>query len=58
MIPFLWYDWWHPDCFLNLKYGHMVVYDVAISLNAKVSSVLSEDNWVWNPAHLEDLLNI
>lgn len=36
----------------------MMVYDVAISLNAKVSSVLSEDNWIWNPAHLEDLLNI
>ena len=58
MIPFLWHDWWHLDCFLNLKYGHRVVYDAAISLSAKVSSVLNEDNWIWNLAHSEDLLNI
>ena len=35
-----------------------MVYDVAVSLNAKVSSILNEDNWIWNLACSKDLLNI
>uniref|UniRef100_A0A2N9FAP0 Reverse transcriptase domain-containing protein n=1 Tax=Fagus sylvatica TaxID=28930 RepID=A0A2N9FAP0_FAGSY len=39
-------------------YGHRTVYDAASSINAKVKSVLHNNEWCWKPARSEDLVDI
>ena len=46
----LWYNWWHPNGALFLKYGHRIMYDAASSSNAILSSVLQKGNWIWAQA--------
>jgi hypothetical protein len=55
---FLWHDSWHPNGVLYQEYGHMIVYDAASSINAKVSSVLHNHEWCWRPARSEILVDI
>jgi hypothetical protein len=54
----LWFDNWHPCGVLIERYGSRVVYDARSGLNSKLSSVLSNGNWCWNPARSEDLVAI
>uniref|UniRef100_A0A2N9IBN2 Reverse transcriptase domain-containing protein n=1 Tax=Fagus sylvatica TaxID=28930 RepID=A0A2N9IBN2_FAGSY len=55
---FLWHDHWHPDGILYLKYGHRVVYDAASRSDARVASVLKDQEWQWRPARSEELVSI
>uniref|UniRef100_A0A2N9EXA1 Reverse transcriptase zinc-binding domain-containing protein n=1 Tax=Fagus sylvatica TaxID=28930 RepID=A0A2N9EXA1_FAGSY len=55
---FLWHDSWHPNGVLYQEYGHMIVYDAASSINAKVSSVLHNHEWCWRHARSEILVDI
>ena len=43
---------------LSCGYGCRVVYDVASSLKAKVSSVLKEKSYVWKPLRSNSLVSI
>lgn len=49
---------WHPIGILYIKYGNRVVYDAGSSVEAKLSSVLKEREWIWQPARSDDLVNI
>jgi hypothetical protein len=55
---FLWLDRWHPDGILYRVYGHRTVYDAACSLEAKVDSVLKNEEWNWKPEKSEELVII
>ena len=55
---FLWLDRWHPDGILYQVYGHRIVYDAASSLEAKVDSVLKNEEWDWKPERSEELVII
>lgn len=54
----LWLDNWHPDGILLHRYGFQTIYDVGSSLEAKVSSVMREENWCWQPARSDNLVLI
>lgn len=55
---FLWHDAWHPHGPLLLQYGHRVVYDAAIPMDAKVSEVIQNGEWHWPAARSDDLVAI
>lgn len=55
---FLWLDSWHPDGILHDLNGHRVIYDAGSQLGAKLSSVLVNKSWNWQPAHSDDLVQI
>ena len=55
---FLCHDRWHLNVVLYQVYGHRTVYDAASSINAKVKSVLHNNEWCWKPARSEDLVDI
>jgi hypothetical protein len=38
--------------------GHPIIYDSASSMNAKISSVLKNNQWRWRPARSDDLVRI
>lgn len=52
----LWTDWWHPDGILLEKFGSSVVYDAHSKMDAKLSSVIREGNWLWAPARFDALV--
>ena len=55
---FLWHDNWHPSGPLLDKFGPRVVYDAALSLNAKVSSIVVMDEWHWPLTNTLELMEI
>ena len=55
---FLWYDDWHPLGPLLDRYGQRVVYDAAISLNAKVSTIIDGQVWHWPMTNTLELMEI
>jgi hypothetical protein len=54
----LWFGDWHPVGRLIDSYGFRMVYDSGIGLDARVSSVLQNGNWVWPPARSDHLVDI
>ncbi|XP_059454950.1 uncharacterized protein LOC132185154 [Corylus avellana] len=54
----LWLNSWHPDGILLDRYGFQTIYDVGSSLEAKVSSVMREENWCWQSARSDNLVLI
>jgi len=54
----LWFDAWHPAGRLVDTYGFRIVYDSGIGIDAKLSAVLQNGNWIWSPARSEVLVNI
>ena len=55
---FLWYDNWHPLGPLLDKFGPSIAYDAALSLNAKVSDVIHNDDWNWPQTNTLQLMTI
>ena len=55
---FIWHDNWHPKGPLLLKFGHIVIYDSASSVDAKHASVIQDGNWNWGYARSENLVAI
>ena len=55
---FLWYDNWHPLGPLLDKFGPRVVYDVALGLHARVSTVIEGDWWHWPLTNTLELMEI
>jgi hypothetical protein len=54
----LWFDAWHQAGKLLDTYGFWIVYDSGIGIDAKLSAVLQNGNWVWPPTRLEVLVDI
>jgi hypothetical protein len=54
----LWMDFWHPAGILLEKYGFRAVYDAQSSVEARLSSVIHDGEWVWRPARSEALVDI
>ncbi|XP_059454949.1 uncharacterized protein LOC132185153 [Corylus avellana] len=54
----LWLNNWHPDGILLDRYGFHTIYDAGSSLEAKVSSVMREENWCWQLARSDNLVLI
>jgi hypothetical protein len=54
----LWFDAWHPAGRLVDIYGFRIVYDFGIGIDAKLSTVLKNGNWIWPPARSEALVHI
>jgi hypothetical protein len=54
----LWFDAWHPAGRLLDTYGFQIVYDFGIGIDAKLSAILQNGNWIWPPARSEVLVNI
>lgn len=44
---FLWLDNWHPVGPLFAKYGAIVIYILGRNHNAKVASIIANQNWQW-----------
>jgi hypothetical protein len=38
------------------RFGFHVIYDARSNVNAKLSSVLHDGNWLWAPARSDDLV--
>ncbi|XP_059439694.1 uncharacterized protein LOC132172241 [Corylus avellana] len=51
-------DLWHPAGILVEKYGYRVVYDAQSSVEAKLSFVIHNGEWLWKPARSEALVEI
>ncbi|KAK3218479.1 hypothetical protein Dsin_012449 [Dipteronia sinensis] len=43
----LWFDNWHQDGHLLLKWSSRVVYDSGLLIHATVSSIVHRDSWIW-----------
>lgn len=54
----MWLDWWHPDRIIYTRFSHRVVYDAGSKVEAKLSSVLKDKVWSWQPARSYELVNI
>ncbi|KAK3225849.1 hypothetical protein Dsin_005711 [Dipteronia sinensis] len=54
----LWFDNWHPDGPIHLKWSSRVIYDSGLPKKAKVSSIVHGDQWVWPCSMSIDLLEI
>ncbi|KAK2654980.1 hypothetical protein Ddye_008032 [Dipteronia dyeriana] len=54
----LWFDNWHPDGPLFLKWSPRVVYDSGFPLNATVNAIVLVDSWNWPAAMSIDLVEI
>jgi hypothetical protein len=54
----MWLDWWHPARILIEQYGFRTVYYVHSRIEAKLSSIICNGEWVWRPARLDDLVEI
>ena len=46
----LWLDCWHLAGILLEQFGYRAIYDAQSSLEAKLASVIQNDNWAWRPA--------
>ena len=55
---FLWYDNWHPLGPLLDKFGQRVVYDAALNLHAKVSTIIDGETWHWPSTNTLELMEI
>ena len=55
---FLWYDNWHPLGPLIGTLGHRVVYDSALPLDSKVSSIIHNETWCWPLTNTLELMEI
>jgi hypothetical protein len=53
----MWLDWWHPDRIIYKRFSHRVVYDAGSKVEAKLSSVLNDKVWSWQPARSYQLVN-
>ena len=51
-------DNWHPLGPLLDKFGQRVVYDLALGLNARVSTVIEGDSWHWPLTNTMELMEI
>ena len=54
----LWYNNWHPLGPLLNKFGQRVVYDAALSINARVSVIVEGDRWHWPLTNTMELMEI
>ena len=54
----MWLDLWHPAGILIKQYGFRVVYDVQSNIEAKLSFVICNEDWLWRPARSEALVDI
>jgi hypothetical protein len=54
----MWLDLWHPAGVLIEQYGFRVVYDAQSNIEAKLSSVICNGEWVWRPARSDSLVEI
>ena len=54
----LWHDNWHLKGPFYQKFDHRVVYDLGSTVNAKVSSVMSNKAWNWGHARSKDIVAI
>ncbi|KAI9174132.1 hypothetical protein LWI28_012433 [Acer negundo] len=54
----LWFDNWHPDGPLLLKWSPHVVYDSGLPINAAVNTIVLGDSWRWPVAMSIDLVEI
>jgi hypothetical protein len=54
----LWIYAWHPAGRLLDTYEFQIVYDFGIGIDAKLSAVLQNGNWIWPCARSEVLVNI
>ncbi|KAK3212632.1 hypothetical protein Dsin_017338 [Dipteronia sinensis] len=54
----LWFDNWHPDGPIHLKWSSRVIYDSGHPIKTKVSSIVHGDQWVWPCSMSIDLLEI
>ncbi|KAK0571729.1 hypothetical protein LWI29_020657 [Acer saccharum] len=54
----LWFDNWHPDGPLLLKWSPRVVYDSSLPINAAVNAIVLGDSWRWPAAMSIDLVEI
>lgn len=55
---FMWLVWWHPNGVLYEKFGQRIVYDAGSKVGAKLSSVLREKAWCWQPVRSDELVRI
>ncbi|KAK0574237.1 hypothetical protein LWI29_020168 [Acer saccharum] len=54
----LWFDNWHPDGPLRLKWSLRVVYDSGLPINAAVNAIVLGDSWRWPAAMSIDFVEI
>jgi hypothetical protein len=54
----LWFDDWHSARRLIDAYRLQIVYDYGIGIDARVSFVLQNGNWVWPSARSDHLVDI
>jgi hypothetical protein len=54
----LWMDFWHPAGILLEIYEYKVVYDAQSSVEAKLSFVIHNGDWLWRSARSEALVKI
>ncbi|KAK3189540.1 hypothetical protein Dsin_029101 [Dipteronia sinensis] len=54
----LWFDNWHPDGPICVKWSSRVIYDSGLQKKAKVNSIVHGDQWVWPCSMSINLLEI
>lgn len=54
----LWIHNWHPSGVLVERYGYRIVYDSKSRLDARLESVLRNENWYWKPARSDSFVEI
>ena len=54
----LWYDNWHPRGPLILNWDHRIIVDSGLSQEAKVSSIICNNQWQWPRSPTVDLCDI
>ncbi|XP_059429242.1 uncharacterized protein LOC132163058 [Corylus avellana] len=54
----LWLDWWHPVGILIEHYGFIAVYDAHSNIEARLSSIICNRDWLWRLARFEALVEI
>jgi hypothetical protein len=57
---YLWLDHWHSTAagVLYQTYGSRVIYDAGSKIDHKLSTVIRDQDWCWQPARYEDLVYI
>jgi hypothetical protein len=54
----LYFDDWHSNGVLHVKYGPRVIYDAQNKLDARLSTVIKDVQWMWRPAQSNILVEI
>ena len=55
---YLWFDAQHSDGVLYEKYGHRVIYDTHSKVEARLDSIIQNNQCYWPTAHSDHLVNI